>query len=91
MPLILKSAKSNRKDGHWSDDDYDVTLEGKTIGRIYRYTGVGENWYWGIDFFVWKNQGPQYGRAPTREAAMAAFREAWDRQEAQGSLFKADE
>jgi hypothetical protein len=33
-----------------------------------------------LDFFEWQgSDGPQYGNAANREAAMKAFRAAWDR------------
>jgi hypothetical protein len=36
-------------------------------------------WFWGLDFFEWQGgDGPQYGNAANREAAMKAFRAAWD-------------
>ena len=37
--LILKRASLNRSSGEWSDDDYDVVWEGKTVGRIFREEG----------------------------------------------------
>jgi hypothetical protein len=37
-------------------------------------------WFWGLDFFEWQgSDGRQYGNAANREAAMKAFRAAWDR------------
>jgi hypothetical protein len=82
MTLLLKSARANRSSGSWSEDDYDVVHGGKTVGRIFhdykRHPHVIEQWHWGIDFFCWKRHGPQYGRATSRETAMAAFRQAWD-------------
>jgi hypothetical protein len=40
-------------------------------------------WFWGLDFFESQgSDGPQYGNAINREAAMKAFRAAWDRRPA---------
>jgi hypothetical protein len=37
-------------------------------------------WFWGLEFFEWQgSDGPQYGNVANREAAMKAFRTAWDR------------
>jgi hypothetical protein len=32
--LILKSANASRSSSEWSDDDYDVLVEGIVVGRI---------------------------------------------------------
>ena len=83
--LILRSAQK-RSGGDWSDDDYDVVWKGLTVGRIYCLPFAppsGRPWFWGIEFFSRAAGTLQYdGHAETREAAMAAFRAAWN---AQGS------
>ena len=52
-------------------------------GRIYKAVSHAPReapWFWGLDFFEWQgSDGPQYGNAADREAAMKAFRAAWDR------------
>jgi len=37
-PLIFKSARASRPDGHWNTDDYDVLNDGCAIGRIFHGT-----------------------------------------------------
>ena len=36
-------------------------------------------WFWGIEFHQRKGSGPHQGHAADREAAMVAFRRAWER------------
>lgn len=69
-PLILRRACDRRA------DDYDVLHQGRAVGRIYLTPNlVGAPWFWSL-----------YDRVPgasgvttTREEAMAALRQAWDR------------
>jgi hypothetical protein len=62
---------------------YNVLSEGRCVGRIYKAISHAPReapWFWGLDFFEWQgSDGPQYGNAVNREAAMKAFRAAWDR------------
>ena len=45
----------------------------KTIGRLRRRREAP--WFWGLDFLEWqRSDGPQYGNAANREAAMKAVR-----------------
>lgn len=62
----------------WGPDQYAVMDGDRYVGRIFREnTHVGEQWFWGLDSSVISKRY-LYGNAPTREAAMAAFRAAWD-------------
>jgi hypothetical protein len=63
-------------------DDYDVTCEGETVGRIYwanAGTPTGQAWFWSIIFhFRRPGANADQGYAASRAAAMAAFRGPWD-------------
>jgi hypothetical protein len=48
MPLVLKSARSNRPDGHWSEHDYDVVCNADAVGRIVRTSVSSTPWFWTI-------------------------------------------
>src|SRR6516162_10059922 len=74
--LILKRDPNARY-----TESYNVLFEGRCVGRIYKAISPREApWFWGLDFFEWQgSDGPQYGNAANREAAMKAFRTAWDR------------
>ena len=75
--LILKRDPNARY-----TESYNVLFEGRCVGRIYKAISHAPRetpWFWGLDFFEWQgSDGPQYGNA-NREAAMKAFRAAWDR------------
>ena len=77
-PLILKRDPNARY-----TESYNVLFEGRYVGRIYKAISHAPRetpWFWGLDFFEWQGSGgPQYGNAANREAAMRAFRTAWDR------------
>jgi hypothetical protein len=46
-------------------------------------------WFWGLDFFEWQgSDGPQYGNAANREAAMKAFRAAMYRERAKAIAYE---
>jgi hypothetical protein len=64
-------------------ESYNVLFEGRCVGRIYKAISHAPReapWFWGLDFFEWQgDDGPQYGNVANREAAMKAFRVAWDR------------
>ena len=56
-------------------ESYNVLFEGRYVGRPREVP-----WFWGLEFHEWQgSDGPQYGNAANREAAMKAFRAAWDR------------
>lgn len=84
MPsLQLIPANTNRIEGHWSADDFDVTLADtdETVGRIYARTSAGRgnpDWWWGLAFphtiNTWQ---PFYGLAESKDAAKRAFAERW--------------
>ena len=73
--LILKRASLNRSSGEWSDDDYDVVWEGKTVGRIFREGGGNKErpWFWSLAYVHHQDRLPMHGHEPDREAAMRAF------------------
>lgn len=81
--LVLVRAAKSRTSGEWSDDDYDVRegdAKGRVDGRIMLtpQNAAREPWFWSIT--VRMPRGLQErGCAASREAAMAAFRTAWDR------------
>jgi hypothetical protein len=79
--LILKRDPNARY-----TESYNVLFEGRCVGRIYKAISHAPRetpWFWGLDFFEWQgSDGPQYGNAANREAAMNAFRAAWDRRAA---------
>ncbi len=65
------------------EESYLVYFRGRYVGRIF-YVGAGAPkeapWFWGIEFHEWRgSDGPQYGNAANRDAAMKAFRAAWGR------------
>ena len=76
--LLLRRASLSRQGGSWSEDDFDVFEGARVIGRIYRVVGTSERWFWGIDYFLAGGRAI-YDHASSREAAMTAFRAAWER------------
>jgi hypothetical protein len=53
--------------GHWSDDDYDVTCNGATVGRIYHanpHSQTGYCWFWGVEFSWHRDPGPSRQGGP---------------------------
>jgi hypothetical protein len=74
--LILKRDPNARY-----TESYNVLFEGRCVGRIYKAISHAPReapWFWGLDFFEWQGIDG-YGNAANREAAMKAFRAAWDR------------
>ena len=66
-------------------DQFEAVHDGKHVGRIYLSnpnSGTAYNWFWGINWFERPKQSAHLpgwdGFAPSREAAMQAFRKAWD-------------
>ena len=80
--LILKRASASRPSGKWNDDDYDVLVGGKVVGRIFNSAAspVGSPWMWTLIFGHHEDRTPTHGYAATREAAMAAFAKSWRRE-----------
>ncbi len=66
----------------WDDDDYDVRVvapDGPVIGRIYKmvHSPSGTPWFWALNLFP--AVAADSGAAETREVAMAACKERWER------------
>ena len=76
MTLVLRRAQDLPGD-LGPHDYYDVLDDGREVGRIYRMNAVMEIWWWE----VWSELTGRknYGDAPTRDAAMAAFRAEYER------------
>jgi hypothetical protein len=83
--LLLQRRTPGRPPGWDREPDYDVMFRGRAIGRIWRFDYArscgGEMaqhlWHW-----QWRDvpeRADMTGNAPTLEAAMAGFRQAWDR------------
>jgi len=77
--LTLKRAALSRLSGEWSDDDYDVLVDGIAVGRIMKAAAapVGQPWLWTLAYGQHEDRSPIYGYEPTREEAMAAFARSW--------------
>ena len=75
--LFLKRATSSRPSGRWNDGDFDVLADGAVVGRILKVHAapVGTPWMWTLAFGHHEDRTPTHGYEPTREAAMAAFRQ----------------
>jgi hypothetical protein len=61
-------------------NDYDVrdgAPDGPVVGRIYKLSvaPTGNWWFWAVQLFP--AEGADSGTAPTREAAMDAFKAQW--------------
>ena len=77
--LTLKRAALSRLSGEWSDDDYDVLVDGIAVGRIMKAAAapVCQPWLWTLAYGQHEDRSPIYGYEPTREEAMAAFARSW--------------
>jgi hypothetical protein len=74
--------------GERGEDFYVVELEnGEQVGRIFRSHAAPRQipWCWTIDFFRRRGVGPHQGFEPTREEALAAFRNRWAAMGARGA------
>jgi hypothetical protein len=80
--LVLKRASASRPSGEWSDDDFDVLVDGVVVGRIMKAAAVpvGMSWLWTLAFGYHEDRTPTHGYEATREAAMAAFAKSWRRE-----------
>jgi hypothetical protein len=76
--LLLKRASLSRPFRQWDAHDYDVVADGEVIGRILKASvSVARPWMWTLD--CGNGEDRTHGYAATREAAMAAFAKAWQR------------
>lgn len=58
-------------------DDYEIREDGRTVGRIYKAVNVTKDpWAW---FINGEGLRPANGNAASLEAALAAFKETWER------------
>jgi hypothetical protein len=80
--LTLKRTSASRPSGEWSDDDFDVLVEGVVVGRIFEAAAspAGTPWMWTIAFEHHEDRTPTHGYETTREDAMAAFAKSWRRE-----------
>jgi hypothetical protein len=77
MELILCRANVSRKDGPWSEHDYDVFDGDRKVGRIYGVGGQPDGeWLWGFSFQLTGKK--RYGRAPSLDAAKAVFKAEYE-------------
>jgi alkylated DNA nucleotide flippase Atl1 len=79
--LLLNRACKSRPSGEWSDNDYDVFDSNRHIGRImWTHAASRETpWFWTVTARL-PNTMHDRGYATTREAAMAEFKVAWERE-----------
>jgi len=80
--LVLVRASKSRGGDYWSADDFDVRLgdvSGQVVGRIFLSLTAPQDriWFWTITARM-PQQPTERGYTATREAAMTAFRLAWD-------------
>jgi hypothetical protein len=76
--MMLKHRRAKWTDGSSAANDFSVIDERGKNGRIYRTLAVdgGHAWNWTVYGIAVKSP-PSAGRAPTLEAAQAAFEAAW--------------
>ena len=80
--LTLKRAALSRLSGDWSDDDYDVLVDGIAVGRVMKAAAapVGQPWLWTLAYGHHEDRTPTHDYAVTREDAMTAFAKSWRRE-----------
>ena len=76
--LILKPARLAYPDMASDHHDFAVLHDGKIVGRIVKVSLAANEQRWTWSFRRQDGKGYKTGEAPSREAAMAAFRLAWD-------------
>jgi hypothetical protein len=85
--LFLKRGRTSRPSGQWQHEDYDVLADGKVVGRIYEDASASTppdmRWFWSVTEIVPATPGVTNGTAATREEAMAKFRAAWTKANAE--------
>jgi hypothetical protein len=76
--LVLKRASASRSSGQWSDDDYDVLVDGEKVGRIMKAAAkpADASWLWTLAYGQHEDRTPTHGYEATREAA---FAKSWRR------------
>ena len=82
--LLLVKRTDGRPPGWDRENDYDVVLRDRKVGRIWLFDYTGKLsgkrarylWHWYIRDV--EGRADLDGDAPTLEAAMADFRSAWD-------------
>lgn len=78
MPLSLRRTDIN---GYAPPDDFEVMLDGRPIGRIYKpHAGAPADrpWEWCVTGAVVAPALPNQGCEPTFDAAKATFAATWD-------------
>ncbi len=81
-PLVLQRPEFPRPPTRRPEDDFNVILRGRQIGRIWRHeyehdrkSGKGP-WHW--NWTGVKDRTDASGHGPTLESVMADFRRAWE-------------
>src|SRR5262245_35062357 len=80
--LLLRQAQAGRA-GAQGDYDYDVIgADGVVIGRIFKATSspAGTPWMWSLAYGDHEDQTLTHGYEATRQAAMQAFADSWNRE-----------
>jgi hypothetical protein len=78
-PLALRHA-SKRSSGTWGPDDYDVSHDGRDIGRIFMPRAevpADYPWMWTMTGAVVMPHFPSHGFCASLEEAKAKFAETW--------------
>jgi hypothetical protein len=78
-PLTLVPRSKTIGGGSWSPDQYAVIHDGMTVGSIVKQSmaGTAERWWWEIS--TRGSPGVYKGASASRDGAMKAFRDAWDK------------
>jgi len=75
----------------WSDDDYVVLDQNRSVGRIHKDTIQGEpRWFWSINTGPYAAPPPNRGYVKTLPEAKAAFKRRYEEMRAAGVRFGFD-
>jgi hypothetical protein len=76
--LTLVHRSKTIPESSWGPDQYSVIHDGMTVGSIVKQAMAGTETQWFWEIMTRESPGLLKGLAPSREDAMAAFREAWE-------------